>query len=74
VSEDSILGQCADCERLKQSHSNAVNTYGETVQRLGRAAGQDSKTIREHLRKATQECERTKLELLLHKSVCREHK
>ena len=71
VKEETAFGQCSDCERLKQSHSSAVNTYGEAVQLLGRAArGQDSKAIRENLRKATEECERTKLELLLHKSQC----
>jgi hypothetical protein len=70
VSEESAPGQCAECERLKQSHSSAVNTYGEAVQVLGRARGQDSKAFRQNLRKATEECERTKLELLLHKTQC----
>jgi hypothetical protein len=70
VNEDSAAGHCAECERLKQSHSSAVNTYGEAVQLLGRARGQDSKAIRQNLRKATEECERTKLELLRHKTQC----
>jgi hypothetical protein len=72
--KDSAAGQCAECERLKQSHSSAVNTYGEAVHALRRAREQDSKAIRQSLRKATEDCERTKLELLLHKTQCTKDK
>ena len=70
MKDDMGLGECAECERLKHSHSSAVNAYGEVVQRIGRTQGKDSKDLRQHLRKATEECERTKLELLSHKAQC----
>jgi hypothetical protein len=70
VHEESMPGECLECERLKKSHSSAVNAYGEAAQRLGRARGPDSKTDRQRLREASEECERTKQELLSHKATC----
>jgi hypothetical protein len=68
--DESSTCLCDECERLKQSHSSAVNQYGEVVRRLSGARGADSKLVREHLRKATETCERTKLELLSHRAQC----
>jgi hypothetical protein len=62
---------CPECERLKQSHSSAVNAYGEAVQRLGRARGREAKGVRQDLLKTIEDCERTKRELFAHKGQCR---